>query len=52
LVGIDGQDREKFIRAALADLVKTAFAGRKFKFHAANVLTGKREIKEIVGPER
>jgi cytolysin-activating lysine-acyltransferase len=49
LVGVDGQDREKFTKAALTDLVKTAFAGRKFKFHAANPLTGKREVKEIGG---
>jgi hypothetical protein len=31
----------------MADLTKTVFAGKTFKFHAADGLTGQRTVREI-----
>lgn len=49
MVTLDGPERDKLAAAMLADLAKGAFAGRSFKFHAADTLTGKREVREIGG---
>lgn len=49
LVTLEGPDRDKATGAMMADLIKTVFAGKSFKFHAADTLTGKREIREISG---
>lgn len=37
----------KLTEAMIADLVQNVFRERKFKFHAADPATGKREVKEI-----
>ncbi|MBC7767388.1 MAG: toxin-activating lysine-acyltransferase [Phycisphaerales bacterium] len=47
LVGIDNPDRDKMSSVMLDDVTKSVFAGKRFKFHAADPVTGKRAVREM-----
>jgi len=48
-IALDTPEREKLTRAMLADRVKNVFPDQRFKFHAADPLTGKRDMRELGG---